>query len=87
MAGQYLGGLLKEILVRTQNPTILSKNITLHCLRHSIATHLIDNGAEIEFVQEFLGHSEIDTSTLYSKRRKQRLKLYNKINSPVYGSK
>jgi integrase/recombinase XerD len=86
MTGQYLNDLLKEIITRTQNPAILSKNITLHCLRHSIATHLLDNGAEIEFVQEFLGHSEMDTSTLYSKRRKQRFNLYNKINQPVYGS-
>lgn len=87
MKGQYLGHLLKGILERTQNPTILGKNITLHCLRHSIATHLLDNGAEIEFVQEFLGHEEMDTSTIYSRRRKQRLNLYNQINRPVYGSK
>jgi integrase/recombinase XerD len=87
MKGQYLGHLLKGILERTQNPTILSKNITLHCLRHSIATHLQDNGAEIEFVQEFLGHSIMDTTTVYSRRRKQRLNLYNKINAPSYGSK
>lgn len=87
MRGQHLGDMLKEMLARTQNPAILSKNITLHCLRHSIATHLLDNGAEIEFVQEFLGHSEMDTSTLYSKRRKQRLNIYNKINQPVYANK
>lgn len=87
MKGQYLGDLLKGILERTQNPAILSKNITLHCLRHSIATHLQDNGADVEFVQEFLGHSLMDTTTVYSRRRKQRLNLYNKINAPTYGSK
>ena len=87
MKGQYLGDLLKGILERTQNPIILGKNITLHCLRHSISTHLLDNGAEIEFVQEFLGHSHMDTTTVYSRRRKQRLNLYNKINAPTYGSK
>lgn len=87
MKGDQLNDIVKEITIRTQNPAILSKNITLHCLRHSIATHLLDNGAEIEFVQEFLGHSEMDTSTLYSKRRKQRLNLYNQINKPVYGNK
>lgn len=86
MAGQYLGDVLKVILNRTQNTTILAKNITLHCLRHSIATHLLDNGADMKFVQEFLGHSMMDTSTLYSKRRKQRINLYNKINAPSYGS-
>ncbi|MBI3518085.1 MAG: tyrosine-type recombinase/integrase [Bacteroidetes bacterium] len=87
MKGQYLGSLLKGIIERTQNPVILAKNITLHCLRHSIATHLQDNGADIEFVQEFLGHSIMDTTTVYSRRRKQRLNMYNKINAPTYGSK
>jgi site-specific recombinase XerD len=86
MKGDHCGEILKVILERTQNPAILSKNITLHCLRHSIATHLLDNGAEIEFVQEFLGHSMMDTSTIYSRRRKHRLNIYNKINEPVYGS-
>jgi integrase/recombinase XerD len=87
MKGQYLNDLLKGILVRTQNPVILSKEITLHCLRHSIATHLLDNGAEIEFVQEFLGHEMSDTTTLYAKRRKQRFNLYKQINAPTYASK
>ncbi|HRJ36313.1 MAG TPA: tyrosine-type recombinase/integrase [Flavobacteriales bacterium] len=74
-AGDYMAKMLRRILDRTQNPNILRKEITLHCLRHSIATHLLDRGATMEFVQEFLGHSEIDTSMLYSKRRKQRLKI------------
>jgi site-specific recombinase XerD len=86
MKGDQLNDIAKEIVNRTQNPAIISKDITLHCLRHSIATHLLDNGAEIEFVQEFLGHDEMDTSTLYAKRRRQRLNLYNQINKPAYGS-
>lgn len=86
MRGATLDKTLHEIIARTQNPVIIGNNITLHCLRHSIATHLLDNGGEIEFVQEFLGHEEMDTSHLYSKRRKQRLKLYNEINRPTYAS-
>ncbi|PLX01112.1 MAG: hypothetical protein C0594_14415 [Marinilabiliales bacterium] len=58
---------------------IVNKKITLHSLRHSIATHLIDNGATIEFVQEFLGHSEIDTAHIYAKRRKQKLKIISQL--------
>jgi integrase/recombinase XerD len=77
--GDYLARMLKTMIARTQNPSILRKEITLHCLRHSIATHLQDHGASMEFVQEFLGHSEIDTSALYSKRRMQRMKIQSQI--------
>jgi integrase/recombinase XerD len=78
-SGQYLAKMLQRIIERTQNPAILRKQITLHCLRHSIATHLVDHGAALEFVQEFLGHSEIDSSALYAKRRKQRMKIQSQI--------
>ena len=79
MQGQYLLDLLKEIIQRTQNPELLRKEITLHCLRHSIATHLMDNGASIEFIQQLLGHAEIDTAHLYSKRRKQQMNILSQI--------
>jgi site-specific recombinase XerD len=75
MLGHYINERLKKLIVLTNNKKLISKNITLHCLRHSLATHLIDNGASIEFVQYILGHTLIDTSHLYSKRRKQRLKI------------
>lgn len=70
---------LKYLIEKTHNPEILKKEITLHCLRHSIATHLLDNGATIEFVQHFLGHSDIDTAHIYSKRRKQQMKILSQI--------
>jgi len=75
MQGDKFNDRLKEIIIRTHNNELMRKEITLHCLRHSIATHLIDKGANIEFVQTLLGHSEIDTAHLYSKRRKQQLNI------------
>ncbi len=78
-AGQYMNDRLRQLIQRTQSPIIISKEITLHSLRHSIATHLLDNGATIEFVKDFLGHSQIDTAHLYSKRRKQRLKILSQL--------
>ncbi len=75
MKGDKIGERLKQIIKLTNNPTLISKEITLHCLRHSIATHLLDNGATIEFVQEFLGHKDIDTSHRYSKRRRQKTNI------------
>jgi integrase/recombinase XerD len=70
MRGEMLNTYLKTILQRTENIRLIKKSITLHCLRHSIATHLSSKGANIEFIQQFLGHSEIDTAFLYSKKRK-----------------
>ena len=76
MRGAMLNNCLKNIIKRTDNLRLIKKNITLHCLRHSIATHLSNRGANIEFIQQFLGHSEIDTATIYSKQR--RTKYFNK---------
>jgi integrase/recombinase XerD len=75
MYDNNLNGRLKELVRKANNPEMDSKQITLHHLRHSIATHLLDNGATIEFVQKFLGHSQIDTSHLYSKRRKRQTSI------------
>jgi site-specific recombinase XerD len=73
MTGDHLNDTLKYIINRASNNEIIEKNITLHCLRHSIATHLTEAGANLEFIQSFLGHCEIDTTLLYMKRRKKQL--------------
>jgi integrase/recombinase XerD len=78
--GELHADRLKKLIEATQSQTIIKKEITLHCLRHSIATHLLDNGATIEFVRDFLGHCDIDTAHLYSKRRKMLLKIKEQIN-------
>ena len=77
--GETMGLRLKELIVKTQNPELLKKEITLHCLRHSLATHLLDKGANIEFVRDYLGHQNIDTTHIYAKRRKQRMKIISQI--------
>ena len=50
---------------------------TLHDLRASITHHLLDNGADINFVKDFLGHVRIDTTHLYAMKRKLYAKLLN----------
>lgn len=75
MSKNMLNKTLQEIVERSQQQQIIEKHITLHCLRHSIATHLIENNAGFEEIQKFLGHSCIDTTQLYAIRRKKRINL------------
>lgn len=70
ITGKDLNESLKQIIKRTGNNEIISKHITLHCLRHSIATHLLDAGESFDYVRSFLGHAFIDTTQLYAKRRR-----------------
>jgi len=76
--GSAINRMVQKLAQKTQNLNLIKKKITLHSFRHSIATYLIDNGASIAFVQEFLGHSLIDTSHIYAKRRKLKQK-YGRI--------
>lgn len=57
----------------------LNKTATIHTLRHSFATHLLESGVNIRHIQELLGHSDLNTTMRYTHVRSEALK---QVNSP-----
>ncbi len=70
---------LSNVLHNACKKVGLSKNITLHCLRHSYATHLLESGVNLRIIQELLGHSSSRTTEIYTHVSSTTL---NSIKSP-----
>jgi integrase/recombinase XerD len=60
--GHYLNTRLKALIQKSG----INKNTSLHSLRHSIATHLLQQGMELEYIGDFLGHKRLDSTQIYT---------------------
>jgi integrase/recombinase XerD len=74
MRGNNVYNLFKRILKRTQS--LNPENYCLHSLRHSIATHLLENEMSIEMVRDFLGHSQLVSTQIYTRINFLKTKLH-----------
>ncbi|MCL2817908.1 MAG: tyrosine recombinase XerC [Clostridiales bacterium] len=72
---------VRNIINKYVEQTAIQKKISPHALRHSFATHLLDAGADLRSVQEFLGHSSLSTTQVYTHVTKSRLRsVYDKTH-------
>jgi len=77
--GRLTSKTLQLIFIRACRRAGITKSATFHSLRHSFATHLLENGVDIRYVQSLLGHQNIRTTQLYTQVTKHNL---SKIPSP-----
>lgn len=78
--GAYAKSSLQQVFKRSMKLAGINKNIGIHGLRHSYATHLLESGADMRFIQELLGHNSIKTTQVYTKVTPRSI---SKIKSPL----
>lgn len=78
--GQYSTRSIQKIFKNSLQEAKITKKIGIHSLRHSYATHLLEAGTDIRFIQELLGHNDIKTTLIYTNISDKSLR---KITSPL----
>lgn len=78
--GQYSTRTVQQVFKDALKKAHINKDVSIHSLRHSFATHLLESGTDIRFIQELLGHNDIKTTLLYTHVTDKSIR---KIKSPL----
>jgi len=80
--GQYSATSIQNILKQAVRRAGIKKRVTVHTLRHCFATHLLEHGVDLRYIQELLGHQNPKTTEIYTHITQRGL---GKIKSPIDG--
>lgn len=78
--GPYTNSSLGKVMRRSLQKAGIQNSYTLHCLRHSFATHLLEDGTDLRYIQTLLGHNSSKTTEIYTHVSQTAL---NNIQSPL----
>jgi len=82
--GMYSAESVRQFLKRACKAAQIHKPVTPHTLRHSYATHLLENGVDLRYIQELLGHAKPETTMIYTHvSRKDLLQISNPLDSAL----
>ena len=78
--GQYSDGSAQQVLKTAVSKTGINKTVSMHTLRHSFATHLLEQGTDLRYIQSLLGHESSRTTEIYTHIT---TKGFDQIKSPL----
>ncbi len=78
-----LGKMVKDHMIQAG----INYEGSCHLFRHAMATHMLENGADIRFIQSMLGHSDINTTQIYTQVSIEKLKEIHRATHPAFGER
>ena len=82
--GKYSAESIRQFLSKSCEKANIKRNVTPHTLRHSYATHLLENGVDIRYIQSLLGHAKPETTMIYTHvKRKDLMEIQNPLDTAL----